>query len=282
MRTLKEEEVDGQAYRSLDDARTRIGEFHRGRYNRQRLHSALDYLAPDAYEASLPEQRQETADAIHSRENWQRVANSLPRPSSLPWRRSYSRRRPGLLLLASQRISEPRGPISLTKRAAPDWFIGLIVASPLARVVNLEHFGRAGASPAGSFTTSPIERITTAARPPLRPRMLLLQKEPIVVGEREAVVLAATAMAELGCWHSPIAVKRRPASSIGSPCHRHWAADEIWMAPFPAAVPLLRFDAYSAACDRGMILGSGKATLVRNSKSSTMWWTSDPVMATVQ
>nr|WP_281421244.1 integrase core domain-containing protein [Rhizobium mongolense] len=69
MRTLKEEEVDGQAYRDLDDARTRIGEFIEVVYNRQRLHSALDYLAPDAYEASLWLQRQETPDAIHSREN---------------------------------------------------------------------------------------------------------------------------------------------------------------------------------------------------------------------
>ena len=69
MRTLKEEEMDGQAYRGLDDARTRIGEFIEVVYNRQRLHSALDYLAPDAYEANLSQQRQETPDAIHSREN---------------------------------------------------------------------------------------------------------------------------------------------------------------------------------------------------------------------
>ncbi|APO66514.1 IS3 family insertion sequence transposase domain-containing protein [Rhizobium gallicum] len=69
MRTLKEEEVDGQAYRDLDDARTRIGEFIEVVYNRQRLHSALDYVAPDAYEASLLQQRQETPNAIHSREN---------------------------------------------------------------------------------------------------------------------------------------------------------------------------------------------------------------------
>lgn len=37
------EEVDGSDYRDLADARIRIGEFIEGVYNRQRLHSALDY-----------------------------------------------------------------------------------------------------------------------------------------------------------------------------------------------------------------------------------------------
>jgi transposase InsO family protein len=43
MRTLKEEEVNGTAYRDLDDARTRIGEFLEQEYNRKRLHSAVGY-----------------------------------------------------------------------------------------------------------------------------------------------------------------------------------------------------------------------------------------------
>jgi transposase InsO family protein len=51
MATLKREEVDGRAYRDLDDARGRIGGFLEEVYNRQRLHSALDYLAPAAFEA---------------------------------------------------------------------------------------------------------------------------------------------------------------------------------------------------------------------------------------
>ena len=58
MRTLKEEEVDGSAYRDADEARAKIGEFIATVYNRQRLHSALDYLAPKEYEASLPPLRQ--------------------------------------------------------------------------------------------------------------------------------------------------------------------------------------------------------------------------------
>jgi putative transposase len=54
MRTLKREEVDGRAYRDLAEATASIGTFIEQVYNRQRLHSALAYLAPDAYEASQP------------------------------------------------------------------------------------------------------------------------------------------------------------------------------------------------------------------------------------
>jgi putative transposase len=41
MKTLKQEEVDGQIYRDLDHARASIGTFIDDIYNRQRLHSAL-------------------------------------------------------------------------------------------------------------------------------------------------------------------------------------------------------------------------------------------------
>jgi transposase InsO family protein len=51
MKTLKAEEVDAAAYRDLNDARDRIGQFIEAVYNRQRLHSALDYLSPDEFEA---------------------------------------------------------------------------------------------------------------------------------------------------------------------------------------------------------------------------------------
>jgi transposase InsO family protein len=54
MATLKREEVDGRDYRDLADARARIGSFLEEVYNRQRLHSALDYLAPELFEASQP------------------------------------------------------------------------------------------------------------------------------------------------------------------------------------------------------------------------------------
>jgi transposase InsO family protein len=54
MRTLKREEVDGRSYRDLTDATALIGNFLEEVYNRQRLHSALAYLAPETYEASRP------------------------------------------------------------------------------------------------------------------------------------------------------------------------------------------------------------------------------------
>jgi transposase InsO family protein len=52
MRTLKREEVDGRAYCDLAEATAAIGQFIDAVYNRQRLHSALSYLAPEAYEAA--------------------------------------------------------------------------------------------------------------------------------------------------------------------------------------------------------------------------------------
>ncbi|RWE22716.1 IS3 family transposase [Mesorhizobium sp.] len=50
MKTLKQEEVQGFAYKDADDARRRIGAFIEAAYNTQRLHSALDYLTPEEYE----------------------------------------------------------------------------------------------------------------------------------------------------------------------------------------------------------------------------------------
>ena len=57
MRTLKREEVNGQAYRDRPEAEASIGAFIDEVYNRQGLRSALTYLAPEAFEAvqiSLP------------------------------------------------------------------------------------------------------------------------------------------------------------------------------------------------------------------------------------
>ena len=51
MRTLKKEEVDGQGYRDLADAQNSIRRFIEQVYNNQRLHSALNYQAPTAFEA---------------------------------------------------------------------------------------------------------------------------------------------------------------------------------------------------------------------------------------
>jgi len=56
MRTLKQEEVDGSAYRDVADARAQVASPIEI-YNRQRLHSALDYLSPDEYEETCSGQR---------------------------------------------------------------------------------------------------------------------------------------------------------------------------------------------------------------------------------
>ncbi len=50
MRTLKREEVDGSSYRDLAEVQTRIETFIEQVYNRQRLHSALAYRSPVAFE----------------------------------------------------------------------------------------------------------------------------------------------------------------------------------------------------------------------------------------
>jgi putative transposase len=50
MKTLKQEEVDGSAYRDLAHARSCIGDFIEQVYNRTRLHSALDYRSPMEFE----------------------------------------------------------------------------------------------------------------------------------------------------------------------------------------------------------------------------------------
>ncbi len=52
MRTLKQEEVYLTEYQNLEEARARIGEFLANVYNRRRLHSALGYLTPEAFEAA--------------------------------------------------------------------------------------------------------------------------------------------------------------------------------------------------------------------------------------
>ena len=50
MRTLKQEQTTGTAYRDVRDARRRIGQFLEEVYNKQRLHSALRYLTPEEFE----------------------------------------------------------------------------------------------------------------------------------------------------------------------------------------------------------------------------------------
>ncbi len=52
MKTLKVEEVDGRRYRNLEDANSSIGTFIEDVYNKQRLHSALNYCSPIEFETA--------------------------------------------------------------------------------------------------------------------------------------------------------------------------------------------------------------------------------------
>ena len=53
MKTLKVEEVDGRTYADLADAHARVGALIEDVYNADRLHSALGYKSPVAFEAEL-------------------------------------------------------------------------------------------------------------------------------------------------------------------------------------------------------------------------------------
>ncbi len=53
MKTLKAEEVDGRTYANLDDARRQFGAFIDEVYNADRLHSALGYKSPIAFESEF-------------------------------------------------------------------------------------------------------------------------------------------------------------------------------------------------------------------------------------
>ena len=53
MKTLKVEEADGKSYTNLEAARRDIGAFIEDVYNADRLHSALGYKSPLAFEAAL-------------------------------------------------------------------------------------------------------------------------------------------------------------------------------------------------------------------------------------
>jgi len=55
MKTLKYEEVHRQEYRDLADARASVEHFLMKVYNQKRLHSALQYVPPAEFEASLPQ-----------------------------------------------------------------------------------------------------------------------------------------------------------------------------------------------------------------------------------
>jgi len=56
IKTLKQEEIYTRQYRDRADLEAHIGDFIERYYNRRRLHSALNYRSPEAFEQSLPGQ----------------------------------------------------------------------------------------------------------------------------------------------------------------------------------------------------------------------------------
>jgi putative transposase len=67
MKTLKAEEVYLKQYRDIDDARNNLTEFLDQVYNRQRLHSALQYQSPEAFERALMTASPAAVDATEGR-----------------------------------------------------------------------------------------------------------------------------------------------------------------------------------------------------------------------
>jgi putative transposase len=63
MRTIKEEEVELREYRDYWDAGERIGEFLEYVYNRKRIHSSLEYLMPEEFEAKWRTEQRQSASA---------------------------------------------------------------------------------------------------------------------------------------------------------------------------------------------------------------------------
>jgi putative transposase len=53
MKTLKKEEIDARSYRNREELKSNIGEFMEQTYNQVRLHSALGYRSPWAFENAI-------------------------------------------------------------------------------------------------------------------------------------------------------------------------------------------------------------------------------------
>jgi transposase InsO family protein len=62
MKTLKAEEVNGKTYANLENARRNISVFIGDVYNADRLHSALGYKSPIAFEEEI--RKADTANRI--------------------------------------------------------------------------------------------------------------------------------------------------------------------------------------------------------------------------
>ena len=78
MRTIKEEEVDLSEYEDFADALGQIGQFIEEVYQRRRIHSALEYLTPEEFEADWWQSQAEEAFALKPAEKLSNFRGPLP------------------------------------------------------------------------------------------------------------------------------------------------------------------------------------------------------------
>jgi putative transposase len=72
MKTLKQEEIYANEYRDMEHLQAHLEEFLDRYYNRRRLHSALGYQSPEAYEAQAPVQgRESRAPKVEFSKAWE-------------------------------------------------------------------------------------------------------------------------------------------------------------------------------------------------------------------
>jgi len=77
MRTLKREEIHANCYRDIEDLREKVVEFIEEYYNKCRLHSALNYSCPEAFERAVdtPSQNAATMRYFTPKKDAQRCTN---------------------------------------------------------------------------------------------------------------------------------------------------------------------------------------------------------------
>jgi putative transposase len=71
MKTLKQEEIYANEYRDIEQLREHLEDFLERYYNRLRMHSALDYRSPQAFEAELKPGGESRAAKIEFSQAWE-------------------------------------------------------------------------------------------------------------------------------------------------------------------------------------------------------------------
>jgi len=71
MKTLKQEEIYANEYRDMEHLRVQLEQFLERYYNRLRMHSALDYRSPEAFEAELKPGSESRAARVEFSQAWE-------------------------------------------------------------------------------------------------------------------------------------------------------------------------------------------------------------------